>query len=213
MSADKPKLRGVSHQLAFFASLVAGVVLVVTAPTWRGAVAAGIFAASVIALLGASAVYHRNKWSERARSWAHRVDRSMIFVLIAGTYTPVAFLFLPRSQAALTLGVVWGVTVVGAVIAMAIPKTPIWVMAILYMTLGWAGVTMFAHVLDSAGVLVTSLYLAGGIVYTIGAIIYGLRKPNPWPQWFGYHEIFHAFVIAAVAVHYVAVTLSVRAVV
>ena len=212
MADGKPKRRGVTHQLAFFASLVAGVVLVVTAPTWRGAVAAGVFAASVIALLCASAAYHRGKWSERARSWAHRVDRSMIFVLIAGTYTPVAFLFLPRADAALTLGLVWGVTVVGAVIAMTIPKTPIWVMAVLYMTLGWAGITMFAQVLEAAGVLITSLFLAGGIVYTIGAIVYGLRKPNPWPRWFGYHEIFHAFVVAAVAVHYVAVTMSVHTV-
>lgn len=209
---EKPLFRGVSHQWAFFASLVAGIVLVSTARTMRGAVVAGIFAASVMALLCASAAYHRGRWSERGRSWAHRVDRSMIFVLIAGTYTPVAFLFLPRTQAAITLSVVWSVTVIGACIAMALPKTPIWVMAILYMTLGWAGITMFTQVLHAAGPLVVTLYAAGGVVYTIGAIIYGLRRPDPWPRFFGYHEIFHGFVIAAVAVHYCAVALSVHAV-
>jgi len=201
----RPRFRGVFHQYAFFASLITGAVLVLVAPTRKATTASAIYAASVSGLFGASALYHRVSWRPATRRWMRRLDHSMIFVLIAGTYTPFALLVLHGTLSSVVLGVVWGGALAGVVLKLLWVDAPKWLMAAIYLALGWVGVATVPQMLSRAGAGAVTLLFVGGALYSAGAIIYALRRPDPRPATFGYHEIFHVLVIAAAAAHYAAV--------
>jgi hemolysin III len=201
--AVKPRLRGVSHQWAFFVALAAGAGLVAAAPTGRARLATAVYAASVAGLFGASALYHRVTWtSAGARRWMRRLDHSMIFVLIAGTYTPFALLVLHGTLAHVILAVVWGGALLGVVLKLAWIDAPKWLIAATYVALGWVAVAAFPQLVSELGVVAVLLVAAGGLLYTAGAVVYALRRPDPVPTVFGYHEVFHALVILAAALQY-----------
>ena len=208
--AERPRLRGVSHQWAFFFSLAAGFSLVVAAPAGEATVAAAIYAASVAALFGTSALYHRVTWATAsARRWMRRLDHSMIFLLIAGTYTPFALLVLDGTLATVILVVVWAGALGGIVLKLVWIDAPKVVVAAVYVVLGWVAVVALPDLVDELGVASTVLVVAGGMLYTAGAAVYALRRPDPVPAVFGYHEIFHALVIAAAALQYAVVVFVV----
>jgi hemolysin III len=202
----KPKLRGVSHQWAFFVSLVLGATLIVLAKTPKATFAVAVYAISLSALLGTSALYHRVDWKRSSvRLWMRRLDHSMIFFLIAGTYTPFALLVLHGALASAILLVVWVGAIAGAIVEMVWIHHPKWVAALIYMSLGWVAAVAFPELWSAIGVAGTLLVAAGGLLYTAGAVVYATQRPNPNPAIFGYHEVFHLFVIAAAVAHFSAV--------
>ena len=198
----KPRLRGVSHRWAFFASLLASVALVLVAPSKRAVAAAMVYALSLSALFGVSALYHEVTWSVPARRWMRRLDHSMIFLLIAGTYTPFGVLVLPGTLALVVLAVVWGGALLGIALNMVWIDAPKWFSAIVYIALGWVAVVTFPELVSQLGATATGLIVLGGVLYSAGAAVYALRRPDPAPEVFGYHEVFHALVIAAAVAHY-----------
>jgi len=199
----KPRLRGVLHQWAFVVSLGLGLVLLLNASGGRETVAAAIYAGSVAALLGTSATYHRVNWSrESARRWMRRLDHSMIFVLIAGTYTPFALLVLHGTLATAILIAVWSGAAAGIVLQVAWIDAPEWLSALVYVLLGWVAVAVLPDMIDRLGLTATLLVAAGGLLYTVGAVVYALRRPDPAPTVFGYHEVFHTLVVIAAALQY-----------
>jgi hemolysin III len=209
-SVPRPRLRGVSHQWAFFCSLVFGTALVIAAPAGRATVASAIYAGSVAALFGTSALYHRVTWpTPGARRWMRRLDHSMIFLLIAGTYTPFALLALEGTLATVILVVVWAGALGGIVLKLVWIDAPKTLVALLYVMLGWVAVAAFPELLDGVGTTATALVAAGGLLYTAGAVVYALGRPDPVPTVFGYHEIFHALVIAAAALQYAVIAFFV----
>jgi hemolysin III len=202
----KPKLRGVSHKWAFFASLILGAALILLARTPKATFAVGVYAVSLSALFGTSALYHGVEWSRPdVRLWMRRLDHSMIFFLIAGTYTPFALLVLHGPLALAILAVVWIGAVAGAIVEMIWIDHPKWASALIYVALGWVAVAAFPELWTSLGVAGTLLVAAGGLLYTAGAVVYATQRPNPNPAIFGYHEVFHLFVIAAAIAHFSAV--------
>jgi hemolysin III len=206
----KPRLRGVSHQWAFFVSLLTGLALVLTAPGGRATLAAGVYAGCVAALFGTSALYHRITWaSEQARRWMRRLDHSMIFLLIAGTYTPFALVSLSGGLATAILVAVWAGAGAGIVLKLVWIDAPKWLVAVIYVTLGWVAVAAFPELYDALGVTAVAMVAAGGVLYTAGAVIYATRRPDPAPAVFGYHEVFHALVIVAAALQYAVVAFYV----
>jgi hemolysin III len=204
----KPRLRGVSHEYAFFCSLLAGAGLIVAASGTRATLAVAIYAASLSALFGTSALYHRVDWRRpEVRRWIRRLDHSMIFFLIAGTYTPFALLVLKGTLAQVILIVVWAGALAGTVVEMIWVDAPKWVTAIVYLALGWVGIAAFPGLLEHAGLAAVLLIAAGGLLYTAGAVIYATQRPDPNPAVFGYHEVFHLLVIGAAAAHFAAIAL------
>jgi hemolysin III len=206
IAAVKPRLRGVSHEWAFFVSLFLGAGLIVAAKTPRATLAVAIYAVSLSALFGTSALYHRVNWRRpSARRWMRRLDHSMIFLLIAGTYTPFALLVLHGTLATAVLVAVWVGALAGSIVEMIWIEAPKWVTAIIYLSLGWVAIVAFPALWRDLGVAGTLLVAAGGLLYTIGAIVYATQRPDPNPAVFGYHEIFHLLVIAAAAAQFAAV--------
>jgi hemolysin III len=206
----KPRLRGVLHQWAFFVSVIAGTVLVVAAPAGRATLATAIYAASVSALFGVSAVYHRITWeSPEARRWMRRLDHTMIFFLIAGTYTPFCLLVLDGTLATAILCAVWGGALAGVVLNLVWIDSPKWVTAAVYVSVGWVAIVAFPKLTSELGVMAIVLLGLGGVLYTLGAVVYARKKPDPSPTVFGYHEIFHALVIAAAALQYAVIAFYV----
>ena len=206
IAAVKPKLRGVSHEWAFFVSLMLGAALIVAADTPKATLAVAIYAISLSALLGTSALYHRVNWKRpEVRRWMRRLDHSMIFFLIAGTYTPFALLALDGALADAILVVVWAGAIAGAVVEMIWIEHPKWVAALIYMSLGWVAAVAFPGMWGEIGLAGTLLVAAGGLLYTAGAVVYATQRPTPNPRVFGYHEVFHALVIAAAAAHFSAI--------
>jgi hemolysin III len=201
----KPRLRGVFHQWAFFVSVVAGALLVALAPSGRAAAAGAIYAAALAGMFGASALYHRVAWRPSLRPWFRRLDHSMIFVLIAGTCTPVTVLSLEGVLPIVVLAVVWGGAAAGVVLKLVWLGAPRALVAAVYVSLGWVGVILLPQVVRSAGPVAAALFVGGGLLYTAGALVYARRRPDPRPAVFGFHEVFHAFVIAAAAAHFVAI--------
>src|SRR6185312_15221642 len=187
----KPRLRGVSHQYAFFVSLGCGVGLILAASDARARLAASIYAVAVTALLGTSALYHRVTWRPRARRWMRRLDHSMIFVLIAGTYTPVCLIALHGSLAHTILIVVWAGALGGVVFKLLWIDAPKWLFAAVYVALGWVAVAVFGELPAAIGWLGVAGLAAGGLLYTLGAVVYASGWPDPSPRVFGYHEVFH----------------------
>jgi hemolysin III len=209
LQRSRPRLRGVLHQYAFFASLLAGFPLIATAPTPSARFAATAFAASVAAMFGASAVYHRVTWRPRPRAWMARADHATIYLLIAGTYTPYALLALSGGWRVVVLAVVWGGAAAAIGLKFAWVDAPKALAAALGVALGWAGVVALPQLVKEVGAVATILLLTGGALYTAGAAVYALRRPDPMPAVFGYHELFHALVVAAVACHYASVAFFV----
>jgi hemolysin III len=207
-AALKPRLRGVLHQAAFAISLVTGTALVCLADGARARTAAAVYAVSVALLFGTSAAYHRGSWSGRSHEVMKRLDHSMIFVLIAGTYTPFALLLLDGTARWVVFGIVWGGALVGIVLRNAVRRPARWLFVALYLALGWVALGVLPQILHAGGPAVLVLLLAGGALYSAGAVVYALRRPNPSPRWFGFHEVFHALTLAAFATHYVAVSLA-----
>jgi hemolysin III len=205
----KPRLRGVLHQYAFFVSLVCGVGLILAASGGRARLAAAIYAGAVSALLGTSALYHRVTWRPRARRWMRRLDHSMIFVLIAGTYTPVALLALKGALASTILIVLWAGALGGVIFKLAWIDAPKWLFAGVYVVLGLVTAAVFGELPSAIGWLGVAGLAVGGLLYVIGAVIYASGKPNPWPKVFGYHEVFHSLVLAAAALHYAVIAFAV----
>jgi hemolysin III len=200
---NRPRLRGVTHQWAFFISLALGIVLVVTAPPGRGTVAAAVYAACVALLFGTSALYHRVTWqTSTARRWMRRLDHSAIFLLIAGTYTPFALLVLQGTLADVVLAVIWAGAIGGIVLKLLWIDAPKWLGALIYVMLGWVAVAVIPDLISEVGITASVMVGAGGLLYTLGAITYALRRPDPVPTVFGYHEVFHALVIIAAALQY-----------
>lgn len=199
----KPRLRGVLHHRAFYVSLVAGVLLVaIGTHDLRSTIAAVVFAVSVSALLGVSALYHRGDWNQKVRMRLRRLDHSMIFLLIAGTYTPFALLVLNGTLATVLLAVVWGCAIAGSIAELALADASKWIMAIVCMGLGWISIVAVPDIAREIGMSGTALLAAGGVAYTAGAVIYALQKPNPVQGVFGYHEVFHLLVVIAIALQY-----------
>ena len=205
----KPRMRGVMHQYAFFISLITGAVLILAAPAAEAAVAAGIYAGAIAALFGVSALYHRLNWSPAARRRMRRLDHSMIFMLIAGTYTPICLLALDGVWSVTILSVVWGGAAAGIILKLVWIDAPGWLAALVYVVLVWAGTAALPIITANVGVTALVLILAGGVLYSVGAVVYARKRPDPVPAVFGYHEVFHTLVIAAAAVHYAAVVLFV----
>lgn len=202
----KPRFRGVSHQYAFLGATVAGLALTVTSPA-SARIAIGIYALSLMAMFGASALYHRGPWTDAQRVWFRRLDHSMIFVLVAGTYTPFASLVIGNPLGTIMLAVVWTGALAGIVVTLFWIDAPAWVTALIYVVLGWISVVMLPALVHESGWMPVVLLGAGGVLYTMGAVVYARKKPDPVPHVFGYHEVFHVFVIAAATVQFVAIAL------
>ena len=207
MDPVKPRLRGVTHQYAFFVAVVAGALLVLFAPDGEPTLAATVYAVGLAGLLGTSALYHRITWPPRAQQWMKRADHSMIFVFIAATTTPFALLVMEEPLATIVLVSVWGGAALGVVVKLVWIDAPKWLSAAAYIALGWVSVIATPQIFDRAGVVAVVLLGAGGLAYTAGAVVYALGRPDPSPTVFGFHEIFHVLVIAAATAHFVAVAL------
>jgi len=204
----KPRLRGWIHEGAFPVSILAGAILVLAASGGRERLALGIYAVSLSALLGTSALYHRVNWKRpTTRRWMRRLDHSMIFLLIAGTLTPFALLVLDGTLATAVLIAVWVGAAAGIVVELIWTDSPKWVHVSVYIVVGWIGVFAFPAIVANAGIGAGALIAAGGLLYTAGAVIYALQRPNPRPAVFGYHEIFHVLVVVAAAAHFAAIAL------
>ncbi|MGC5285844.1 PAQR family membrane homeostasis protein TrhA [Micromonospora sp. DT231] len=204
----KPRMRGWLHTYAFFVALVCGVVLcsiAATRPGWAPLVSCLIYSVTVCGLFGTSALYHRRVWSERGFQVMRRMDHSMIFVFIAGTYTPLCTMLLAPRPATVMLALVWGGALAGVAVKVIWPHAPRWVSAPLYLALGWVAVAMLPEILHGGGVAALALLIAGGLIYSVGAVFYALRRPNPWPTVFGHHEFFHACTLLAALCHHIAI--------
>jgi hemolysin III len=191
--------------------MAAGAALITAAAITSSSVAVAataIYVATVLGLFGVSSLYHRWPWrSEAGRSWMRRLDHSMIFIFIAGTYTPVAALALTATTRVVVLSVVWIGAVGGALLQLVWPHAPRWVGVPIYLALGWVAVFVLPDLLRQAGPTALALLLAGGGLYTVGALCYAVRRPDPWPAIFGFHEFFHAATVLAALCHYVAIWL------
>lgn len=207
----KPRLRGVSHQVAFFITLAAGVGLLAWAPNATSRWGALVYVASLATLFGVSALYHRPTWSPAARARMRRLDHAAIFVLIAGTGTPMA-LSLPEPARHTFLLITWSGAALGVARAVLWVTAPKPLVAVLALALGWAVTPFVADLHHAVGTPALVLVALGGVFYSAGAVVYALKRPDPWPLVFGYHEVFHALVIVAAGVHFAAVVLALPAI-
>ena len=193
------------HQWSFFVALAAGAALVAWAPAGRATAATAVYAAALAGLLGTSALYHRVTWRPRVRASLRRLDHSMIFVLIAGTYTPFAVLVLEEPLNVVVFAGVWVGAAAGILFTLVWSDAPKWLTAAAYVALGWFSIIAIPEITERAGPGALALLAAGGLAYTAGAIVYARRRPDPRPATFGYHEIFHVLVVFAAAAHFAAV--------
>jgi hemolysin III len=204
----KPKLRGWLHLGAFPASVIAGIVLVTVAPTTRATIACAIFAVSGSLLFGVSALYHRGNWGPRTKEILKRLDHANIFLIIAGSYTPFALLDLSEDRGALMLWIVWTGAALGVTLRSIWIHAARWMSAPVYIALGWTAVFFVPDLIRNAGVAAFVLLVVGGVFYSIGGLIYGIKRPNPSPRWFGFHEVFHLCTVIGWIVHYIAVSMT-----
>jgi hemolysin III len=205
----KPRLRGWLHLAMFPVALIGGIVLVVVSDPGAVRTASMIFTASAALLFGVSAVYHRGTWGPRATALLKRLDHSNIYLIIAGTYTPFAVTLLQADQARLLLSVIWAGAIGGVLFRVFWVGAPRWLYTALYIALGWAAVFYVVPFWRAGGPLIGSLIAIGGLLYTAGGVIYGTKRPNPSPKWFGFHEVFHAFTLGGFLTHFVAVALAI----
>lgn len=203
-------MRGWIHLWSFFVSLVAGGTLIAVASSVsaRAALATSIYTVTILGLFGISALYHRRTWvTEGALRWMRRLDHSMIFLFIAGTYTPFCLLAMDPGLGSVILAVVWGGALAGVTLKLAWPEAPRWLGVPIYIALGWVAIFVLPELGSRGGITALVLLLVGGLFYTVGGIMYGIRRPNPWPEVFGFHEFFHAATALAAVCHYIAVWL------
>ena len=203
----KPRLRGWLHAGMFPTSVALGIVLVAIAGGPEARIACAIYAATAVLLFGTSALYHRFSWSPRTNALLRRLDHANIFLIIAGTYTPTTYLLLDGAAERWLLSVVWIGALVGVAFRVIWVGAPRWLYTPIYLALGWAAVFFLPDFARAGGVAVLVLIIVGGLLYTVGGLVYGLKRPNPSPRWFGFHEVFHALTIAAFLAHYIAVAL------
>jgi hemolysin III len=206
---SRPLLRGVLHQAALVVAVAAGVVFVVETDGSRRTVAAAVFAASAATMLAVSAIYHRVTWTPRARLRMRRADHAGIYILIAGTYTPVGLLALHGVLQKVVLGVVWTGAAAAIVLKLAWVHAPKWLSAAIAIGLGWIGVAAIPQLIRADGVTPVVLIAAGGLAYTAGGIVYARRRPDPFPAVFGYHELFHALTLVGLGLQYAAIAFFV----
>jgi hemolysin III len=206
--AAKPRLRGVVHEIGFYVALAGGAALVASAEPGRARVAALVFSACVALCFGASALYHRPTWTPRARAWLALVDHAGIYLLIAGTYTPVALIVMSAGSVVPVLAVMWGAAFAAIVVKLVWQRAPKALSAATGVALGWSGVIAFPELLALPAIAL-ALLLLGGVLYTAGAIVYVRRSPDPLPRVFGYHELFHVLTLFAAACQYSAIAFFV----
>lgn len=205
----KPKLRGWLHAATSPLALAAGIVLIALAPTGPAAAAATAYAVTSVVLFGTSAIYHRGRWSPRVEAVFKRIDHANIFLIIAGSYTPFAVLALHGAARVAVLSAVWAGAIVGVLFRVLWVGAPRWLYVPLYIGLGWAAAFVVPQLIHGAGVAAFTLVVVGGGLYTLGALVYGFKRPDPWPRWFGFHEVFHALTIAAFVCQYIAASFVV----
>ena len=205
----KPLLRGWSHVVAFVAAAALGGVQIAVAPTAGSRAALIIYVAGLCTMLGVSALYHRLRWTPRGLEVMRKLDHSTIFLAIAGTYTPIATLELDDWHRPAMLGIVWGGTVLGMALQWLPVQAPRWAFTAVYAVVGWSALIAFPQLYDGLGLGGFLLLLGGGLAYTLGAVIYALKKPDPWPRVFGYHEVFHALTIVGAGLHMATIGLVV----
>jgi hemolysin III len=203
LAGVKPRLRGVFHQVAFFVSLVSGTALVVAAPTAGSAAVMAVYAVSISLLFGVSALFHRHTWGPVGRRRMRRADHSTIFLAIAGSYTAVGGIALTGWARTALLCIVWCGAVVGIALRQLWLDAPKWVIALPYVVVGWAAVVVLPQLERALGATGFTLLLAGGLAYSAGAVVYALKRPDPVPGVFGYHEVFHACTIVGAVLHFV----------
>ena len=218
MAEVKPKLRGWLHAASVPLILAAGVVLICLAPAGRAKVGAIAYTATALLLFGVSAVYHRGHWGARTHAFLKRWDHSNIFLMIAGSYTPFSLLLLTGSARVWLLSVVWTGAVLGVLFRVFWTNAPRWLYVPIYIALGWAAIFFIPAFFTGAtalglgiGIAVFTLICVGGALYTLGGVVYGFQRPDPWPRWFGFHEVFHSFTVLAFVAHYTGVSLAIYA--
>jgi hemolysin III len=211
----KPKLRGYLHLASAPLTLAAGIVLIVLSPTTVTKIGSAIFIASALVLFTVSAIYHTGTWSPRTWAFLRRFDHSNIFLLIAGSYTPFSLLLLHGTAQVALLTTVWSGAILGVLFRIFWTDAPRWLYVPIYIALGWAAIFFIPAFFEGAtalglgiGVAVFTMILVGGALYTAGGVVYGVKRPNPSPRWFGFHEVFHSFTVLAFAAHYVGVSMA-----
>ncbi len=211
----KPRLRGWLHLGSVPMVLAAGIVLIALSPTTTTRIGSTVFTVSALVLFGVSAIYHRGTWSPRTWAFLRRFDHSNIFLLIAGSYTPFSLIMLEGADRVWMLSIVWGGAVAGVAFRIFWTDAPRWLYTPIYIALGWAAVPFiddFAAGVDKVGlgigIATLVLVAVGGVLYTLGGVVYGLKRPNPWPRTFGFHEVFHSFTVLAFTAHYVGISLA-----
>jgi hemolysin III len=203
----KPKLRGWLHAAMFPAVLVSGVLLTAFAESPRGRVACAVYTLTACLLFGVSALYHRGDWSPRVSGVLRRLDHANIFLIIAGTYTPFTILLLEGGAQRALLWFIWAAALAGIAFRVFWVGAPRWLYTPCYIAMGWAAVFFLPDFMRTGGIAVLVLVIVGGVLYSAGGVVYGLKRPNPNPRWFGFHEVFHSFTLAAFVAHYVGVSL------
>ena len=211
----KPRLRGWIHLGVLPLTLAAGIVLIALSPTAPTRIASAVFATSALLLFGVSAIYHRGNWSPRLHGFWQRFDHANIFLLIAGSYTPFTLLLLDGRERVVMLAAVWSAAILGVLFRVFWVNAPRWLYVPIYIGMGWAALLYLPGFIDGAGKLGLGIGIAtlvlvavGGLLYTAGGVVYGFQRPDPWPSWFGFHEVFHSFTILAFVSHYVGVSLA-----
>ncbi|MEU3483381.1 hemolysin III family protein [Streptomyces sp. NPDC033754] len=203
----KPHLRGWLHAGMFPAVIVAGLVLVALSDSPRARIACGIYVLTACLLFGISALYHRGNWGPRGEAILRRLDHANIFLIIAGTYTPLTLLLLPDSTGEPLMWAVWAAAAAGIAFRVFWVGAPRWLYTPCYIAMGWAAVFFLPDFMRAGGIAVLVLVIVGGLLYSAGGVIYGIKRPNPSPRWFGFHEVFHSLTLAAFIVHYVGISL------
>ncbi|MFI9747395.1 hemolysin III family protein [Streptomyces sp. NPDC052494] len=203
----KPHLRGWLHAGMFPAVIVAGLVLVALSDSPRARIACGIYVLTACLLFGISALYHRGNWGPRGEAVLRRLDHANIFLIIAGTYTPLTLLLLPDSTGEPLMWAVWAAAAAGIAFRVFWVGAPRWLYTPCYIAMGWAAVFFLPDFMRAGGIAVLVLVIVGGLLYSAGGVIYGIKRPNPSPRWFGFHEVFHSLTLAAFIVHYVGISL------
>jgi hemolysin III len=204
----KPRMRGWLHAGTFPLAVAAGIVLFVLSPTPEARAGSAVFAVSAVLLFGCSALFHTGRWSPRTHDVLRRLDHANIFLLIAGTYTPFALLLLEGSSQRILLALIWAAALLGIAFRVLWLGAPRWMYVPVYIAMGWAAVFWLEDLANSAGTAVLALIVTGGLLYSVGGLIYGLRRPDPLPRWFGYHEVFHSLTVLAFASHYVGISIA-----
>ena len=204
----KPKLRGWMHAASVPLTLAAGIVLVCLSPTAATRVGSTVYMTSALLLFTVSAIYHRGRWSPRVWAFLRRFDHANIFLLIAGSYTPFTIMLLDGTARVVLLSVVWAGAVLGVFFRVFWTDAPRWLYVPIYIAMGWAAVFFANQFAAAAGTAVMVLIVVGGVLYTLGGVVYGLKKPDPFPSWFGFHEVFHTLTVAAFVTHYVGVSIA-----